>query len=149
MSAQSVMTALATILPAGTTIAQTVVEKGINAVSGPYPALIVNCPHTDRARVAVRAKKETHQVHVLYLDRWEDSTRTLEQILTDTRTAITQMVANVDANPTLKIAGVANCIIAGDKMSVSVDGPVRDDALGFPLITAELVIEVEDLWIYQ
>lgn len=144
MSADAVMSALKTILPTGTTVADVLIRKGVSALVGAFPALILNCPQTDGQFVTIRGYQETHVIHGLYLDNPNSSTRSLEAMLTTARSNLETMRANVHANKTLNVAGTDNCVLAGQKIQMLEDGPVTHEELGFPLVQAEITIEVLD-----
>jgi|GEM_PF-6150273 hypothetical protein len=150
MSAAAILTALKTILPVGTPVASASVfiEAGPDANTATWPVLLLEIPLEKRKRTAIRAKASCMTVVALYLDRWESGPggRTVEQIKADARAALTQMVANLDANPQLLVAGTANCNIAGDEIDVRIDGVIKDQLLGFPVIQGSLTIKVDDLW---
>lgn len=134
---------LATIMPAGTPVATVVIQKGLDTEAGAWPALILNCPHTRQKRTVigppgVAAYQATFEVHGMYLDRWEVSSRTLEQILADANTALQQMARNVQAQCTLGF----DSVIADEDIDVRVDGPVSDPGLGFLMVTGQIVIKV-------
>lgn len=137
------LTVLATILPAGTPVQTVVIQKGLDTETAAFPALILNAPKVRRERKSIGAggavRQATFTIHGMYLDRWESSTRTLEQILADADTALHQMADNVERNPTLGYDSVQ----AGDEIDVDVDGPVQDPGLGFPLVTGSIVISIK------
>lgn len=132
--------ALQTILPVGTTVASTYVEKGVDTVNGSWPALVIQCPKTDHDVVAIGPTyRATFHVKATYLDRWESSTRTFEQITADAKTAVFQMLRNVRATPTLGFIGTE----ATPQSSVEIaEGPVQVEGLGFPLVAAIIDIEI-------
>jgi hypothetical protein len=148
MSAAGAMVALQTILPTSTTIATAVVQKGLDTAVATFPAIIINCP---TARQDVRTigagtpTQWTHHIHVLYLDRWESSSRDLEGVMVDADTALDQMVSNARANPTLLTSSTPHCAALG-VIEKKLDGPVHDEGLGFPLVSGQLVLEVKDFW---
>ena len=146
MSAASVLTALSTVLPAGTAVQATVIDSELELMGGAFPALILSCPTTREERAGTGVKKETHQVHVQYLDRWESSSRTLAQLTADARTALEQMKANVRANKTLTVTGTPYALLAGDTMETEIQGPLTEKDLPFPMFAASLALEVQDLW---
>lgn len=146
MSATTVMSALSSILPASTAIASTYVEAGVEVENGSWPVIVLSCPATKEVRAGTGRKKEHHQIVVQYLDRWETSTRTLAQLTTDARTALEQMKANVRANHTLTVNGSPNALLAGDTMDTQINGPIEAKTYPFPLFSAALHIDVDDLW---
>ena len=136
------LTALQTIMPTGTPIAEVLIQKGISGVTQVFPVLILNCPQVHRIRKANHAKQAIFTIHGLYLDRWETDTRTYEQILTDMQEALCTCADNVDSNPTLNLGPT----IAGETIDIRIDSPVDTSQLGVPLVAGELVIEVRGTW---
>ena len=146
MSAETTLQALSSILPAGTAVQQVVLESELELASGGFPSLILSCPTTREERAGAGVKKEIHQVHVQYLDRWESSSRTAAQLTTDARAALEQMKANVRGNRTLTVSGTPYALLAGDTMETEIQGPLTEKDLPFPMFAASLALEVQDLW---
>ena len=136
---------LAAILPAGTAVApgSVVIQKGLQAATAAWPALILNAPRVKDRRSAIgiggATRQASFEVHGMYLDRWESGTRALEQILGDANAALQRMKHNVLVNPSLGY----DSVIAGDDVEIAVDGPVHDPGLGFTLVTGEIVISIK------
>jgi hypothetical protein len=157
-----VLQALAAILPAGTHVdsSSVYIEKGLAALGGGFPALILTIPDDERLQVAFPSTYGwTHQVAALYLERWETSARTYEQVMAQIRADLDLMCQNVADNPTLHatvtapdgtvLTDVANAIEAGTRIRRFIDAPVKDSsnaAFGVYQITASLLIQVRGLF---
>ena len=140
MTATTIMSACQTILPASSAIQQTLIEAGIDVLSGAFPALILTCPKTREKRFGAGLKQETHTIHCQYLDRWETSTRSTGQLVADCRVALEQMKANLRASHTL----AGNAIRSGESIDTDVQGPIGDPGIGFPLFAASVQFDVDD-----
>lgn len=137
------LAALATQLITGTAIATVLIQKGLQPATAAFPVLILNVPTTRRVRKANHLKQSLFEVHGVVLDRYAtDTTRTLEQILADLATLLETLADNVDLDPTLGLGPT----LAGEEMTIRVDGPVDDKELGVPLVVGEIVIQVKSPW---
>lgn len=141
--ASEFLVALSTQLVTGTTIATVLIEKGLQPATAVFPVLILNAPVTQRVRRANHLKQSIFEVHGVVLDRYAtDTARTLEQIVSDLRAVLDTMADNVDADPTLDLGPT----LAGETMTIRMDGPVQDQQLGIPLVVGEIVISVKSPW---
>jgi hypothetical protein len=144
------MTAMAAILPTGTTIQQAVVESALDMLSGAWPGILISCPETREERAATGRKREVHTVVVLYLDPWDSAARTVAQLATDARVALEQMKANVRANHTLTVAGTAYALAAGETINTTRLGilqEIDEQKLPLPMYAALMTFEeIKDLW---
>ena len=150
MSASTVLTALVTVLPAGTAVQQTVVETTLDLIGGSFPGIALFAPSTKEKRVATGRKAETHTITVVYLDKFESSVRTMAQITADARTALEAMKANLRANQALKVGGTPYALDANMDIDTTIHGIVDEvlgKALPFPMLAAELQFDVWDLWL--
>lgn len=141
------MLAMVPIMAAGTTVATSsmVVEKGLNTETQPFPAMIINCPSSVEVIVAIAGLyQSTYSVKCAYMDRWENSARTLEQCLADAKTALYQMKRNIRATPDLGLTqnGSGQICQANNHMEIHVDQATQDIGLGFPVVTGLLTVEI-------
>jgi hypothetical protein len=146
VSDQTILEALATVLPAGTTIvSQSVfIRQGIGPDTASWPALTLNIPVSDDDEFVLGPTYQTvHTCHALYLDRWESGTRTYEQIMADAAAQLTIMRNNLRGNPTLTVNGTPHCWEIR-RVQRRMVGPLDKGQLGFPAIQAEMVIMVAD-----
>lgn len=135
------LTALSSIMPAGTTVdpANVYVERGLRELDGGWPCLILQCPETEHAVEAITlVYRATFHVQCHYLDRWESSTRSFEQLLADAKTACYQMLRNVRAQPTLDYVGTE----ATPSARVRVAAPVEVEGLGFPVVVGQIELDI-------
>ena len=142
MSATTVMNQMQTLIQAsGTALATVVVEDGVDFTSGSFPAMTITAPDTMETLLSFRSSQETHMIHLDYFDRWEATTRTLEQIMTDARVVLETIKTTIRANR--EVTGV--WLYAGLTMKTTVGTPIHDETLGFPVLQALVEVEVRDL----
>ncbi len=157
-----VLQALAAVLPTNTRVKtdDVHIEKGLAVLGGGFPALVLTIPDDERLQTAFPSTYGwTHQVAALYLERWETSTRTYEQLMHDIRADLNVMCQNVADNPQLHatvttpngtvLSDVQNAIEAGTRIRRFIDAPVKDAqnaAFGFYQITASLLIQVRGIF---
>jgi hypothetical protein len=142
------MAALQVVVQTGTRLAAPgpAIEAGIDELNGQFPCALLYIPKTSEIIKSSRLRTETHEVHLLYFDRWETSARTKSQLISAVRADLELMKQNVRNNRTLTVGGVAQAQRAGYTIETNIDDPVMSKRFGFYVISAELVIEVEDLW---
>ena len=150
MSASVTMQLLAEILPTGTSVdpASVLIEEGISPETTGFPAAVVTCPQTEQADVTFGDTQDTYTIQVLLLDRWDSSARSLEAISGGLRAALERMRANVNAHRGLPSGGVDTVMSQPVRMRITLEGPVQDDSLGFPIVSGTLQIVLKSVY-YQ
>jgi hypothetical protein len=140
------MQALGPIMIAGTTVGagSWFVEKGFSAVNAEFPVLILKCPITRQTSVTLGGGYQSvFDIRGQYLDRYEDTTRTLEEAIADLRTALYKMARNIRLIPDLGFDGKVQAM---NNIRILVSSATQDIGLGFPLIPGEIQIEVQGPW---
>lgn len=140
------LAALGPIMIAGTTVGSgsLYIQKGINPVSGAFPALQLNCPHVNQQIMGIQSQYQAvFSIEGTYLDRWETASgRTFEQLLNAANTALYQMARNIRATPDL---GFSQSVRADELIDIYVNNATTD-LLGKPYLTALIRIQVKGTW---
>ena len=88
------------------------------------------------------------RLQVLLLDRWDSSARSLEAISGGLRATLERMRANVNAHRGLPSGGADTVMSQPVRMRITLEGPVQDESLGFPLVSGTLQIVLKSVY-YQ
>jgi hypothetical protein len=145
----TVLTALATILPANTVLAAesgSVLTNGTSSLengTAPFPAVVINQGEVSAARIEIRTWQARVTVRVDYYDRWDSQTQTLDQIWVNLDADLNRMRANVEDNPKLIVSGTAHALdVAHVALGPFVGNQINDKTFPVPVVTRSMTIQI-------